>query len=177
MNVNVQVNHLADGEEGDGLKLSTKLPVEQDNNAWVKFNKNWGDLKGGANYHGSAISGGYDRKLGENWRGGLFLSYQTTGFGAQFGNGNIYDTRFGVYAGYHNNATDAYLYADYGWIKNKLRRSIGTLGLGAEAKYNSHLMEIGGEYKYDLHATDGKTWHVSPYAGFQLSWLNQDGYT
>ncbi len=177
VNVSVPASHLADGEEGDGLKLSTKLPVAQDNNAWVKFTKNWGDLKGGANYHGSAVSGGYDRKLSANWRGGLFLSYQTTGFGAQSGNGNIYDTRFGIYAGYHKNAADAYLYADYGWIKNKLRRSIGTLGLGAEAKYNSHLMEIGGEYKYDLHANDGKTWHVSPYAGFQLSWLNQDGYT
>ena len=177
VNVNVPVSRLADGEEGDGLKLSTQLPVEQDNNAWVKFNKNWGDLKGGANYHGSAVSGGYDRKLSDNWRGGLFLSYQTTGFGAQSGNGNIYDTRFGVYAGYHKNAADAYLYADYGWIKNKLRRSIGTLGLGAEAKYNSQLMEIGGEYKYDLHASDGRTWHVSPYAGFQLSWLNQGAYT
>ena len=157
--------------------MRTELPVAQDNNAWVKFTKNWGDLRSGANYHGSAVSGGYDRMLNKNWRGGVFLSYQTMGLGAQSGSGNIYDTRFGVYAGYHKDAADAYIYADYGRIRNKLRRGIGTLGLGAEAKYNSNLVEIGGEYKYDLHAKDGKIWHVSPYANLQLSWLNQKSYS
>ena len=174
--VTVPASHFADSEEAQGLKVKMDLSVAQDNNAWVKFTKNWGDLKGGANYHGSAISGGYDRKLSDHWRGGVFLSYQTAGFGAQSGSGNIYDTRFGVYAGYHKDAADAYLYADYGHIRNELRRGIGTLGLGAEARYNSNLFEIGGEYKYDLHAKDGKIWHVSPYAGFQLSWLNQKSY-
>lgn len=46
--------------------------------------------------------------------GGVFLSYQTTGFGTQSGSANIYDTHFGIYAGYHKNAADAYVYADYG---------------------------------------------------------------
>ena len=50
------------------------------------------------------------------------------------------------------------------------------MGLGAEAKYDAHLLEIGGEYKYDLHADDGKIWHISPYIGFQLSRLQQDAY-
>ena len=172
----VPVSHFADDGEDTGLKMKMELPLEQDNNAWVKFTKNWGDLKGGANYHGSTVAGGYDRRLSENWRGGVFLSYQTMGLGAGSGSGNIYDTRFGIYAGYHKDAADAYLYADYGHIRNKLRRGIGTLGLGAEARYNSDLLEIGGEYKYDLHAKDGKIWHVSPYANLQLSWLNQKGY-
>ena len=175
--VTVPASHFADGEEAQGLSVKTEVPALQDNNAWVKFTKNWGDLRDGANYHGSAISGGYDRKLKENWRGGVFLSYQTTGLGARSGGGDIYDTRFGVYAGYHRDAADAYLYADYGWIRNKLRRSVGMLGLGAEAKYNSSLVEIGGEYKYDLHAKDGNIWHVSPYTNLQLSWLNQKAYT
>ncbi|WP_029544661.1 autotransporter domain-containing protein [Selenomonas sp. AB3002] len=174
--VTLPVSHFADGEEEKGLNMNVELPVAQDNNAWVKFTKNWGDLRGGADYHGSAISGGYDRMLSENWRGGVFLSYQTMGLGARAGSGNIYDTRFGIYAGYHKDAADAYLYADYGWIRNKLRRGISALGLGAEARYNSNLVEIGGEYKYDLHARDGKIWHVSPYAGLQLSWLNQKSY-
>ena len=174
--VALPVNHFADGGEDKGLNVDMELPVAQDNNAWVKFTKNWGDLRGGANYHGSAVSGGYDRMLSENWRGGVFLSYQTMGLGARAGSGNSYDTRFGVYAGYHKDAADAYLYADYGHIRNKLRRGIGTLGLGAEARYNSDLLEIGGEYKYDLHAKDGKIWHVSPYANLQLSWLNQKAY-
>ena len=46
----------------------------------------------------------------------------------------------------------------------------------ANADYQSHLWELGGEYKYDLHAMDGKTWHVSPYVGWQLSYLTQGGY-
>ena len=175
--VTVPVNHLADSNEDDGLKVNIDLPVAQDNNAWVKFTKNWGDLRGGASYHGSTISGGYDHRLNDNWRAGLFLSYQTLGMGAETGSGTTHDTRFGVYAGYHKNAVDAYLYADYGWMRNKLHRSIGNLGLGAEANYHSRLAELGGEYKYDLHADDGKIWHISPYASFQLSWLNQEAYS
>ena len=174
--VTVPASCFAESAETNGLKVKMDLPVAQDNNAWVKFTKNWGDLRGGASYHGSAISGGYDRRLDDHWRGGVFLSYQTMGLGAQYGGSNIYDTRFGLYAGYHKKAADAYLYADYGWVRNKLRRGIGALGLGAEARYNSNLFEIGGEYKYDLHAKDGKLWHVSPYAGLQLSWLNQKSY-
>ena len=175
--VTVPVNHLADSDKADdGIKMNMELPVAQDNNAWVKFTKNWGNLKGGANYHGSGISGGYDRWMNENWRGGVFLSYQAMDLGAESGSANVYDTRFGVYAGYHKDAADAYIYADYGWVRNKLHRGIGMLGLGAEAKYNANLVEIGGEYKYDLHASDGKIWHASPYAGLQVSWMNQDAY-
>ena len=175
--VTIPVNHWVDSDKKDGINVNMDLPVARDNNTWVKFTKNWGDLKGGVNYHGSAVSGGYDRHLSDHWRGGVFLSYQSTNVGAQSGGGNIYDTRFGVYALYHKDAADAYLYADYGWARNKQYRSLGPLGLGAEAKYNSHLAEIGGEYKYDLHAGDGKLWHVSPYAGIQLSWLKQDAYS
>ena len=142
--VNVPVNHLADNGKKDGLKVNMELPVAQDNNAWVKFTKNWGDLDGGASYHGQAISGGYDRRLNKNWRGGVFLSYQAMSLGAASSSGNIYDTRLGLYAGYHKNAADAYLYADYGWIRNKMQRSLGMMGLGAEAKYDAHLLEIGG---------------------------------
>ncbi len=173
--VTVPASHLADGG-GDGLRMHLELPVAQENDAWVKFTKNWGDLRGGADYHGSAVSGGYDRRLNDDWRGGVFFGYQATSLTAASSGGDIHDARLGVYAGYHRNAADAYLYADYGWIRNKLRRGLGMPGLGAAARYRSHLAEIGGEYKYDLHANDGKTWHVSPYAGFQLSWLNQGGY-
>ncbi|BAL85031.1 hypothetical protein SELR_pSRC102240 (plasmid) [Selenomonas ruminantium subsp. lactilytica TAM6421] len=57
-----------------------------------------------------------------------------------------------------------------------MHRSLGVLGLDAAAQYHSQLAEIGGEYKYDLHASDGKIWHISPYAGLQLSCLQQNGY-
>jgi len=149
------------------------MPV--DNNFWIKFTKNWGELKGGANYHGQAISGGYDKKFGENWRGGLFVSYDATGLGAKNSSGNIYDTRFGIYAGYHKNVDDAFIYIDGGKIRNKLHRNISSLGLSTDAKYNSNIFEIGGEYKKNL--TPGKIFAVSPYLNLQYSHLKQNSYS
>ena len=42
---------------------------------------------------------------------------------------------------------------------------------------DSHILELGGEYKYDLQAKKAAAWHVSPYVNMQLSRLWQDGYT
>ena len=177
VDVPMPVSHFADeSESGDknALTVPMELPLATDNNAWVKFTKHWGDMKSGANYHGQAISGGYDRAIGKNWRVGTFISYNAMSYGAESASGNVYDTRFGFYGGYHKGARDAYIYLDYGWQKNKLRR--GLMGMTASADYGSHLIELGGEYKYDLHADDGKIWHVSPYAGLQLSYLHHNGY-
>ena len=177
VDVPVTVNHFADEPEKDKkntMTIPVDLPMATDNNAWVKFTKHWGDMRSGANYHGQAISGGYDHAIGQNWRVGTFVSYNAMGYGAESANGNVYDTRFGFYGGYHKGARDAYIYLDYGWQKNKLRR--GLMGMTASADYGSHLIELGGEYKYDLHADDGKIWHVSPYAGLQLSYLHHNGY-
>ena len=174
-NFEVGGNNFADGEDKNlvfGVSATAPMPV--DNNFWVKFTKNWGELKGGANYHGQAISGGYDKKFGENWRGGLFVSYDATGLGAKNSSGNIYDTRFGIYAGYHRNVDDAFIYIDGGKIRNKLTRNISTLGLAADAKYNSNIFEIGGEYKRNL--TPGKIFAVSPYLNLQYSHLKQNSY-
>ena len=175
-NFNVGGNNFADGEEKNlvfGVSATAPIPVE--NNFWVKFTKNWGELKGGANCHGQAISGDYDKKFGENWRGGLFVSYDATGLGAKNSSGNIYDTRFGIYAGYHKNNDDAFIYIDGGKIKNKSTRNISTLALVADAKYNSNIFEIGGEYKRNL--TPGKIFAVSPYLNLQYSHLKQNSYS
>lgn len=157
-----------------GNRINSAFGTDADNNAWVKFTKHWGDLKSGANYHGQVISGGYDYAIGKNWRIGTFISYNAMGYGAESASGNVYDTRFGFYGGYRKGASDAYVYLDYGWQKNKLRRAL--MGMTASADYDSHLIELGGEYKYDLHANDGKVWHISPYAGLQLSYLHHNGY-
>ena len=97
----IPASKLTDSEQEDEAKLhlTTQLPVAQDNNAWVKFTKNWGDLRGGASYHGSAISGGYDRAFGKNFRGGVFVSYNAVSLGADNSGGNTYDTRVGLYGG------------------------------------------------------------------------------
>lgn len=38
------------------------------------------------------------------------------------------------------------------------------------------IVELGGEYKYDLHHDDGKTYHVSPYVNVQASRYMQKSY-
>ena len=176
INVNVPVNHLADSDDENSLTLPMKaeLPAPMDNNFWVKFTKNWGDLKGGANYHGQAISGGYDKAVGKNWRAGLFVSYDAMSLGANNSGGNIYDTRFGIYGGYHRNADNAFIYIDGGKIRNKLHRSLSALGLGTEAKYDSTIFEIGGEYKHNLQPE--RIWQVSPFINLQYSSMKQDSY-
>ena len=174
--VPIPMNHFADDNESENkITIPMELPVSVDHNAWVKFTKHWGEMKSGANYHGQGISGGYDKQISPNWRLGTFVSYNAMSYGAESASGNIYDTRFGFYGGYHKEARDAYIYLDYGHQRNRLNRSV--LGKTAAAKYNSNLWELGGEYKYDLHAKDGKIWHVSPYVGMQFSYLQQNGYS
>ena len=175
INFNAGGLNFADGEDEQILMgVSANYNEPADNNFWVKFTKNWGDLKGGAKYHGQAISGGYDRALGKNWRAGLFVSYNATTLGASNSGGSIYDTRGGLYGGYHNDVDDAFIYIDAGKARNKLNRSISALGLGAEAKYNSSIFEIGGEYKRNL--TPEKIWAVSPFINLQYSHLKQHAY-
>ena len=174
-NFNAGGLNFADGGENILMGVSADYPAEVDNNFWVKFTKNRGELKGGADYHGSAISGGYDRAFGENWRGGLFVSYNATSLSTNNSGGNIYDTRGGIYFGYHNDIDDSFLYIDAGKIRNKLNRSISTLGISTNAKYNSNVFEVGGEYKRNL--TPGQIWNVSPFINLQYSHLNQDAYS
>ena len=176
VNVHIGSSNLANDGNDYGVDVPMKLPVEAENGAWVKFTKNWGDLKGGANYHGSAISGGYDKAFGKYTRGGLFVAYNTMSLGADTSSSNTYDTRLGIYGGYRKGARDAYWYADYGWQRNSTGRNISPLGLSAKGDYHSYIAEIGGEYKYDLHAYDNKVWHVSPYTNMQFSYMHQGGY-
>ncbi|MBQ3646793.1 MAG: autotransporter domain-containing protein [Synergistaceae bacterium] len=165
---------VTDSENNSVLGASSKaMPV--DNNFWIKFTKNWGKLKEGAKYHGQAISGGYDRKFGENWRAGIFVSYDATSLDANKSSGNIYDTRFGIYGGFHKNNDDAFIYIDGGKIRNKFQRNISSLGLSTDAKYNSNIFEIGGEYKRNL--TPDKNYSISPYINLQYSHLNQNSYS
>ena len=148
--------------------------TELKHNGWVKYTKNWGDLKSGANYHSQGIIGGYDEKMGKNWRGGVFVGYNATGLGKSNASGNIYDTRVGVYALYHRGVNDAYIYADYGEAKNRLNRGIPAIGVSTEAKYDSSLVEIGGEFKRNLQPN--KIWKVSPFVNLQYTYLKQDSY-
>uniref|UniRef100_UPI000489A958 autotransporter outer membrane beta-barrel domain-containing protein n=1 Tax=Anaerovibrio sp. RM50 TaxID=1200557 RepID=UPI000489A958 len=117
------------------------------------------------------------RAYGKNWRAGIFVSHGSFSFADNLSHDDVKDTRLGVYGGYSNGPHNAHVYLDYGWQKNDLTRRLTGLGLNARADYNSRILELGGEYKYDLNAKNMKVWHISPYVNVQLSQLWQDGYT
>jgi hypothetical protein len=177
VNVKIPVANLADGDEEKAIELPMRLPQPMDNEFWFKAGKNWGDLKGGAYYHGTTFAGGWDRVYGKSWRAGAFISYGTVGFADTGARNELKDTRLGFYGGYSNGPHAGYVYLDYGWLKNDLSRTIAGIGLFPKADYDSRILELGGEYKYDLHAKKDTPWHISPYVNLQLSELWQDGYT
>ncbi len=175
VNVNVHPIKFADGEDASPeVTVKVKVPKRQENNFWLNYMKNWGQLGGNTDYHGSVIVGGYDRPIGKKWRAGIFATYGTIGYGAKASRATVYDTRLGLYAGYHNRQSDVYLYLNGGQLRNSLHRGISSLGLSTNANYKSRIIELGGEYKYDL--TPKKLWHVSPFVNFQVSHLKQNAY-
>ena len=176
IDVNLRPLNFAD-DDSDAppvMTVKVKNPARHENNFWINYMKNWGSLRGGTDYHGSAIVGGYDRPLGKKIRGGIFATYGTIGYGAESSRATVYDTRIGLYAGWHNRASDVYLYVNGGQLRNSLHRGLSSLGLATNANYKSRIVEVGGEYKYNM--TPKKTWNVSPFINFQVSHLNQDSY-
>ena len=179
VDISIPVSNLADDKDStvnEGLKLQAQVDLPVENNIWFKTAKNWGELKGGANYHGTTFALGYDKAVGRNWRVGGFVSYGNSSFAAGSSSSTVQDTRLGVYAGYKRGPHEGYVYLNHGWLKHDLSRGITGIGT-AKADYNSRILELGGEYKYDLQANKVATWHVSPYVNMQLSHLWQDGYT
>jgi len=173
--LNVAPMAFADGDnDSPEMKVKVKVPKRHENNFWINYMKNWGSLRGGTDYHGSAIVAGYDRPFGKKVRAGIFATYGTIGYGAKSSRATVYDTRLGLYAGYHNKQSDVYFYINGGQLRNSLHRGISSLGLTTKANYKSHIVEIGGEYKYDLQPK--RIWHVSPFVNFQASYLKQNSY-
>ena len=166
-----------DDTAAGSLDVSMNLLEPAENDIWLKFGKNWGDLKDGTDYHSSTTLLGYDKAVAPNWRVGAFAGYSSTSFSDNTANNELKDTRFGLYAGYNKAGQEAMAYLDYGWMRNKLRRGLTNLGLTANARYHSRILELGGEYLYDLHAGKNVPWHVRPYVNAQLSRLWQDGYS
>ena len=173
INLNISPMAFADGDN-NSPEVKVKVPKRHENNFWINYMKNWGSLRGGTDYHGSVIVGGYDRPFGKKVRAGIFATYGTIGYGAESSRATVYDTRIGLYAGYHNKQSDVYFYINGGQLRNSLHRGISPLGLSTNANYKSHIVEIGGEYKYDLQPK--RIWHVSPFINFQASYLKQNGY-
>ena len=64
----------------DGLAVSLNLLEPAENDIWLKFGKNWGDVQGNTDYHSSTTLLGYDKAVAPNWRAGVFAGYSSTGF-------------------------------------------------------------------------------------------------
>jgi uncharacterized protein with beta-barrel porin domain len=171
----IPMQHLDDSsDEGVPATLRTLEPAEND--IWLKFGKNWGDMRNDTDYHSTATLLGWDKAYGKNWRAGVFTGYSKTGFSDNTAANELRDVRFGLYGGYSKGRNEGLVYLDYGWLRNKLRRAITNLGLTAGADYHSHILELGGEYLYDLQAEKNVPWHVRPYVNAQLSRLWQNSY-
>ncbi len=178
--MHIGANNLAEGDDS-GVDVPVKLSTEQDNSAWVKFSRNWSRTAGGSNYTGNIITMGYDWKHGDNQRNGFFGSYTDSSYGHNDGSEKLQDTRFGYYTGIHKGADTQLLYADFGYLKgnrsrNAIFNSLGTNNL-VKGDYTGWLVEIGGEWKHALHEIGKKTWQVSPYGAFQMSYMKQRGYS
>ncbi|ORT98960.1 hypothetical protein D081_2325 [Anaerovibrio sp. JC8] len=164
-------------EADNNLSMTMKLAQPVDNDFWFKTTRNWGDGTGSSYYQGTTVAGGWDRAYGKHWRAGAFISYGQMSFADNYSHNGVKDTRLGLYGGFSKGPHSGYVYLDYGWLKNDLTRRITGLNLQAQADYNSRILELGGEYKYDLNAKNMNTWHISPYVNVQLSQLWQDGYS
>ena len=172
---NIPVQHLDDSnDEGVPVTLRTLEPA--DNDIWLKFGKNWGDMRNDTDYHSTATLLGWDKAYGKNWRAGVFAGYSKTSFSDNTASNELRDVRFGLYGGFSKGRSEGLMYLDYGWLRNKLRRGISNLGLTAGADYHSRVLELGGEYLYDLQAEKNVPWHVRPYVNAQLSRLWQNSY-
>lgn len=158
----------------DGVDVSLNVLEPAANEIWLKFGKNWGDVRGDTDYHSTVTLLGWDKAVGKNWRAGVFAGYGQTNFTDNSSGNKLKDVRFGLYAGFNNAKSEGMAYLDYGWMRNKLRR--GVMGMTAGADYHSRILEVGGEYLYDLQAGQNKAWHVRPYVNAQLSRLWQNGY-
>ena len=172
---NIPLQHL-DESKDEGVPVTLRTLEPADNDIWLKFGKNWGDMRNDTDYHSTATLLGWDKAYGKNWRAGVFAGYSKTSFSDNTASNELRDVRFGLYGGYSKGRSEGLVYLDYGWLRNKLRRGITNLGLTAGADYHSRILELGGEYLYDLQAEKNVPWHVRPYVNAQLSRLWQNSY-
>lgn len=130
-------------------------------------------------YYDDAVSGksrsvavGMDMNTGKETRTGIYGMYNHTELNGGGAEALQQDWRIGAYMGKQHGAVQQYGYVNYG----KLGNHYNWAETGTDYKYRGQIVELGGEYKYDLHHDDGKTYHVSPYVNVQASRYMQKSY-
>ena len=138
---------------------------------WLRSFSEW------ESYYDDAVSGksrsvaaGMDMNTGKETRTGIYGMYNHTELNGGGAEALQQDWRIGAYMGKQHGAVQQYGYVNYGKLGNHYN------GLGMDYKYRGQIVELGGEYKYDLHHEDGKIYHVSPYVNVQASRYMQKSY-
>lgn len=138
---------------------------------WLRSFSEW------ENYADDAVSGksrsvaaGMDMNTGKETRTGIYGMYNHTELSGGVAKALQQDWRIGAYMGKQHGAVQQYGYVNYGKLGNHFNYP------GMDNKYRGQIVELGGEYKYDLHHEDGKIYHVSPYVNVQASRYMQKSY-
>ena len=138
---------------------------------WLRSFSEW------ESYYDDAVSGksrsvaaGMDMNTGKETRTGIYGMYNHTELSGGVAEALQQDWRIGAYMGKQHGAVQQYGYVNYGKLGNHYNDP------WTDVKYHGQIVELGGEYKYDLHHDDGKTYHVSPYVNMQASRYMQKSY-
>lgn len=138
---------------------------------WLRSFSEW------ESYYDDAVSGksrsvaaGMDMNTGKETRTGIYGMYNHTELNGGGAEALQQDWRIGAYMGKQHGAVQQYGYVNYGKLGNHYNDPWD------DVKYRGQIVELGGEYKYDLHHDDGKTYHVSPYVNMQASRYMQKSY-
>lgn len=121
-----------------------------------------------------SVAAGMDMNTGKETRTGIYGMYNHTELNGGAAEALQQDWRIGAYMGKQHGAVQQYGYVNYGKLGNHYNGLVN--GFGMDYKYRGQIVELGGEYKYDLHHDDGKTYHVSPYVNVQASRYMQKSY-
>lgn len=141
---------------------------------WLRSFSEW------ESYYDDAVSGksrsvaaGMDRDTGKETRMGIYAMYNHTELHGGGAKALQQDWRIGACMGKQHGAVQKYVYVNYGRLGNHFNLA----EVDMDDKYHGQIIELGGEYKYDLHHDDGKTYHVSPYVNVQTSRYMQKSYS
>ena len=121
-----------------------------------------------------SVAAGMDMNTGKETRTGIYGMYNHTELSGGGAKALQQDWRVGAYMGKQHGAVQQYGYVNYGRLGNHFNAVVN--GDVDDRKFHGQLVELGGEYKYDLHHADGKTYHVSPYVNVQASRYMQKSY-
>lgn len=120
----------------------------------------------------NAFAAGMDRNTGKETRTGIYAMYNHTELHGGGAKALQQDWRVGAYMGKQHGAVQKYVYVNYGRLGNHYDYNNAAI----DRKYHGQIIELGGEYKYDLQHAAGKTYHVSPYVNVQASRYMQKSY-